>query len=272
MDNREIVGKGLEELQKGLLPFVSQKMSQHYGAQWRSHITISGDRRSLDVAAIFGIILGHWDKVFKSVFAGTGGRAYIGELRGVRNKWAHQESFSRDEALRALDTILLLLKLVLATSEEKAITALRSQLITQTGALHKPADYKIFHELAGELFSRHFQVEFQLEYPIGIGAPPKVHRFDLVSVDERYVGECKRYTWTKSGNVPSAKIAHLNEAAAILSRLPAGTIRFLAILRSLRPCRDESLAEYYRRRFLGDLSGIQVYEIDETKQELRLIS
>ncbi|HXX36891.1 MAG TPA: hypothetical protein VEP50_01890 [bacterium] len=38
MDNWEITGKSLTHLQSGLLPFVSDKMTQRYGNQWRHAI------------------------------------------------------------------------------------------------------------------------------------------------------------------------------------------------------------------------------------------
>ena len=35
--------------------------------------------------------------------------------------------------------------------------------------------------------------------------------FDMVNIDEHIVGDAKNYTWTESGNAPSAKISILNE-------------------------------------------------------------
>jgi hypothetical protein len=75
---------------------------------------------------------------------------------------------------------------------------------------------KRFQERVAELLSRHFQVRFELDCPLAIGNPPKEHKFDLVSSDVRYVGECKNYTWTKTGNVPSAKMGFVNEAVLYL--------------------------------------------------------
>jgi len=68
-----------------------------------------------------------------------------------------------------------------------------------------PEKGRSFQKLAAKILSQHFNVEFHLDYPIPIGNPPKEHRFDLVSTDHNYIGECKNYSWTKSGNVPSAK-------------------------------------------------------------------
>lgn len=65
---------------------------------------------------------------------------------------------------------------------------------------------KNFQSIAAEVLGYHFQVKFQTEHPIPIGNPPKNHKFDLVSGNGMYVGECKNYLWTEGGNVPSAKM------------------------------------------------------------------
>ena len=86
-----------------------------------------------------------------------------------------------------------------------------------------------FQEQVAVLLSNHFGVTFRLDYPIPIGNPPKTHRFDLVSTDSRYAGECKNYSWTESGNVPSAKMGFVNEALFSLSLLPSDTFRFVVM-------------------------------------------
>ena len=51
------------------------------------------------------------------------------------------------------------------------------------------------------------------EFAIAVGhAVKKLHRFDLGSATPPVLVECKSYTWTASGNSPSAKIRGLNEA------------------------------------------------------------
>jgi hypothetical protein len=110
-----------------------------------------------------------------------------------------------------------------------------------------PAKGKQFQEKAAELLSERTQVEFRLDYPVAIGNPPKDHRFDLVSSDLRHFGECKNYSWTKSGNVPSAKMGFINEAVFYLSFLPRDTVRFVVMRKDVHPKRNETLAAYYYR-------------------------
>ena len=44
-----------------------------------------------------------WNPVFRDTL-GFAERSLVSELREVRNKWAHQETFSTDDAYRALDS------------------------------------------------------------------------------------------------------------------------------------------------------------------------
>ena len=73
-----------------------------------------------------------------------------------------------------------------------------------------------FQAKATKILSRHFEVGFHTEHSIPIGKPPKEHKFDLASDDLRFIGESKNYSWTVSGNVPSAKMAFINEAVFYL--------------------------------------------------------
>ena len=46
-------------------------------------------------------------------------RGFVGELRGHRNRWAHQESFSSDDAYRVLDLVGRLLASVSAPQSDE---------------------------------------------------------------------------------------------------------------------------------------------------------
>jgi hypothetical protein len=96
---------------------------------------------------------------------------------------------------------------------------------------------------------------------IGIGNPPKRHRFDLADPSARVAVECKAFTWTTSGNMPSAKITTAREAVLFLQWLPPDWTKILAMSRSLRTGYGESLGEYFVRlndHLLGDVKVIEV--------------
>ena len=135
-----------------------------------------------------------------------------------------------------------------------------------------PAKGRSFQNAACEILSIHFKTEFVCDHPLPIGHPPKIHEFDLASPDLKFVGECKNYSWTRTGNIPSAKMAFLNEALLYLSHLPTQTTRFIAMRRDSHAKRSESLADYYSRTYRHFLSDIQLLEIDVETRQVRRVS
>ena len=98
-----------------------------------------------------------------------------------------------------------------------------------------------------EWFRSTYQKDFALEKKIPIGNPAKEHKFDIVASDGTIAVECKCYTWTVTGNVPSAKMGFTNEAAFYLSFLPESYEKYIVMLYAIHEKRNESLAEYYYR-------------------------
>jgi len=108
-----------------------------------------------------------------------------------------------------------------------------------------------------------YNTYFEQEAAIPIGRPPKDHKFDLANTDRSIVAECKCYTWTDSGNVPSAKLMGLDEAVFYFGFLPDGTKKILCMKKAVFHAKSETLAEYYVRvhgHLLGDIS---VFEISD---------
>ena len=65
----------------------------------------------MDAAALLRVMWASWNDVYRDVL-GQAERSLVSELRDVRNRWAHQESFSSDDAYRALDSTHRLLTAV----------------------------------------------------------------------------------------------------------------------------------------------------------------
>ena len=122
---------------------------------------------------------------------------------------------------------------------------------------------KEFQKLACKRIADYFGISFGMEKPLLIGKPPKSHKFDCVSTDGKIVVECKCYTWTDAGNVPSAKLMGLNEAVFYMSYLPDDVTRVLCIKRATHVKKAETLAEYYCRIDGHLLNDIKILEIDE---------
>lgn len=122
---------------------------------------------------------------------------------------------------------------------------------------------KEFQHLVQQAVSIKYGAEFEEEPAIPIGTPPKDHYFDLASKDRSIVAECKRYTWTISGNVPSAKLKGLNEAVFYFGFLPENTTKLLCMSKAISPRRQETLAEYYYRCYGHLLEDVHILEISE---------
>ena len=121
--NHERVGRALELLNKGLQPFIEREMQAVYGDRWlqeaaanlRDHQLASARSGELsgDTQVLLMVMWDQWYNVFRNVLGQTE-RSLVSELREVRNKWAHQEAFSTDNAYRTLDSVQLLLTSVSA--------------------------------------------------------------------------------------------------------------------------------------------------------------
>jgi len=130
---------------------------------------------------------------------------------------------------------------------------------------------KQFQDLAKYALERVRCTEFEEEPSIPIGIPAKEHKFDLANKDKSVVAECKCYTWTDSGNVPSAKLMGLDEALFYFSFLPDSTKKLLCMKKATYPEKSETLAEYFCRVHGHLLRDVEVLEISENG-DIRKIS
>jgi predicted AAA+ superfamily ATPase len=126
LTNHERVGKALELLKTGLLPFIERELKAKYGNGWAFEVKdilsdtrlAAGKGESLqDVAASLVVMDRKWTEVFRQIL-GKSERSLVNELLGVRNAWAHQEPFSSDDAYRALDSAGRLLSAVSAAQAD----------------------------------------------------------------------------------------------------------------------------------------------------------
>ena len=135
-----------------------------------------------------------------------------------------------------------------------------------------PINGAIFQKQVLEWFRGHYKTSFSLEKKIPIGSPPKDHKFDIVADNDLVAIECKRYTWTETGNAPSAKMGFTNEAAFYLSLLPSSYTKYIVMLYSYNAKRNETLAEYYYRTNNHLLGATKVAEFNPETNTLRVIS
>jgi predicted AAA+ superfamily ATPase len=93
-------------------------MKSVYGAaKWEKQAILAlGDRPLLkagnwDTTALLSVMIGEWQNVFKRGLGQTE-RSIAGEMRDVRNRWAHQEIFTSDDTYRVFDNVHRLLSAI----------------------------------------------------------------------------------------------------------------------------------------------------------------
>jgi predicted AAA+ superfamily ATPase len=125
--NQERVGKALELLKAGLAPFVEREVKNAMkngqavpAVQAMAEDPIVRDKpiTQWDSALLLKLMWDGWNDVFRKTL-GPAERGLVGEARGYRNRWAHQEPFSGDDTDRALDSIARLLTAVSASQADE---------------------------------------------------------------------------------------------------------------------------------------------------------
>jgi hypothetical protein len=127
--NHERVGKALELLNAGLRPFVERELKATYKDRWTETARPSFPnwqqtgktpaQLNWDTQALLSVMWDLWNDCFRKIL-GPSDRSLVSEIRDVRNKWAHQKSFTTDDAYRAVDSISRLLTAVAAPEVEQA--------------------------------------------------------------------------------------------------------------------------------------------------------
>ncbi len=126
--NQERVGKAMDLLRAGLAPFVEREVQAAVKAgtvrmdavrQFAEDPKLGNKPiEQWDVAGLLKLMWETWNDVFKRTL-GFAERSLVSELRDVRNKWAHQNPFSSDDADRALDSMGRLLAAVSAPQADE---------------------------------------------------------------------------------------------------------------------------------------------------------
>jgi hypothetical protein len=138
--NYERVGSTLELLRDGIKPFAVQELSTALGENWlqeagKRHNKPNEVQKAFDADAggdlkvILEVVWNSWNEVFNKIL-GHSERSIVSELREARNRWAHQESFSTDDAYRIMDSAERLLAAVSA-QQAKDVQAAKQKLMRE---------------------------------------------------------------------------------------------------------------------------------------------
>jgi predicted AAA+ superfamily ATPase len=136
--NQQRVGKALDFLREGLGDFIQREFQNKYRdqAQAEAQQFLATDRlrgnkpiAQWDAAALLRLMWESWNDVFGQTL-GHAERSLVSELRSVRDRWAHQENFSSDDADRALDSSERLLAAI-SSPQSEAVRAMKLELRRQ---------------------------------------------------------------------------------------------------------------------------------------------
>jgi hypothetical protein len=139
ISNHDRVTKVMDLLKVGLQPYVEREMKAQHHELWlqearasvadtQVHLFTGSAEPEWDAASLLAIMWNQWEKVFRKTL-GRAERSLISELREIRNKWAHQQAFSSDDAYRALDSAGRLLGQVSATPQVDEIEKMKTELL-----------------------------------------------------------------------------------------------------------------------------------------------
>ena len=137
-NNHSLVGKALNLLADGLGPYVAGKMADAVAAgRFHPADTDALGEIAGDVAVTLRVMTMAWNDVFRDCL-GPVERSLVSEIREIRNRWAHQETFDDDDLDRALDSVGRLLAAVGATEEADRVTRAKHRLRIQRYGVPTP--------------------------------------------------------------------------------------------------------------------------------------
>ena len=160
---RNRVGNAMDKLKSGLAPFVYRHLARRYRVNSQYELEqflgepvhdTEGHIRNLDTAGLLRLMWKSWREVFQKTL-GNSGRNLVGELREIRNRWAHQEPFTDNDVYRALDSAHRLL-LAVSADEAAEVGKMKTQLLRtmyddQAKEQQKDVDTSVKSPAAGRL-------------------------------------------------------------------------------------------------------------------------
>lgn len=133
---RQYVFDGMELLPAALIPFVEKRLENSLKGHWQVQVLEklpslrpnSNGEIGWDQAALFNAMDRFWAEAFKAVL-GRAERSLVNELGDVRNKLSHNETFTYDDAERALDTMRRLMEAISAGETADQLGKMRDTIL-----------------------------------------------------------------------------------------------------------------------------------------------
>jgi predicted AAA+ superfamily ATPase len=141
--NYERVGRTLELLRDGLMPFVARELiaTPTIAEKWRDVLLRQtsdtghtskqlANNEPVDIYIQLKTMWELWNEVFKRTL-GHSERSLVSELRTFRNDWAHQKQFSTDDAYRCMDSAERLLTAISAPDQAEQVGSQKARLMRE---------------------------------------------------------------------------------------------------------------------------------------------
>lgn len=133
---RQYVFEGMELLPAALIPFVEKRLESSLKGHWQVQVLEKlpslrpngNGEVGWDQAALFNAMDRFWSEAFKAVL-GRAERSLVNELSDVRNKLSHNETFSYDDAERALDSMRRLMEAISAGETAEQLSKMRDTIL-----------------------------------------------------------------------------------------------------------------------------------------------
>lgn len=133
---RQYVFEGMELLPEALIPFVEKRLESSLTGHWQVQVVekLPGLKPNgkgaiaWDQAALLNAMDRFWMDAFKSVL-GRAERSIVNELVDVRNKLSHNETFTYDDAERALDSMRRLMEAISAGEVADQLGKMRDTIL-----------------------------------------------------------------------------------------------------------------------------------------------
>ena len=133
---RQTVFEGMELLPDALIPFVEKRLESSLTGHWQVRVVEKipdlkprgNGEVGWDQLALFNTIDRFWGDAFKTVL-GRAERSLVNELVIVRNKLSHNETFTYDDAERALDSMRRLMEAISAGETATQLGKMRDTIL-----------------------------------------------------------------------------------------------------------------------------------------------
>lgn len=133
---RQYVFEGMELLPSALIPFVEKRLESSIKGHWQLEVVqrVQGLRPNStgdvgwDQQGLLKTMMAFWKDAFATVL-GHPERSYVSELLDVRNKLSHNETFTYDDAERALDSMRRLMEAISAGDAAEQLSRMRDTIL-----------------------------------------------------------------------------------------------------------------------------------------------